>query len=64
MSNTGLWRRIAAMMPRLEAGRPGRFARTQLYPVAAEVAELRRESFAEATRPARPARDRQNAPAR
>lgn len=33
-------RRIVAMMPRLEAGRPGRFQRTALYPLACEVSEL------------------------
>jgi poly(A) polymerase len=33
-------RRIVAMMPRLESGRPGRFARTALYPLACEVLDL------------------------
>ena len=37
-------RRIAAMMPRLEAGRAGRFARTELYQHAAVVLELRAEA--------------------
>jgi len=35
-------RRIVALLPRLEAGRPGRFAHTQLYPHAAEVLALSR----------------------
>ena len=34
-------RRVAAMLPRLEAGRPGRFARTALYPLARQVYALR-----------------------
>jgi poly(A) polymerase len=33
-------RRIGAILPRLQSGRVGRFARTNLYPLAAEVAEL------------------------
>ncbi len=33
-------RRIGAILPRLQTGRVGRFARTNLYPLAAEVAEL------------------------
>ncbi len=33
-------RRIVAMLPRLEAGRPGRFSKTPLYPLAHEVIEL------------------------
>jgi poly(A) polymerase len=33
-------RRIAAILPRIEAGRTGRFARTSLYPVAHEIASL------------------------
>lgn len=33
-------RRIGAILPRLQSGRVGRFARTSLYPLAAEVAEL------------------------
>lgn len=40
-------RRIAAMMPRLQGGRSGRFARTQLYPLAQEVARIRLASFPE-----------------
>jgi len=35
-------RRIVALFPRLEAGRPGRFAHTQLYPTAGEVLALSR----------------------
>jgi poly(A) polymerase len=35
-------RRIVALLPRLEAGRPGRFARTPLYGVAHQVVELSR----------------------
>jgi poly(A) polymerase len=37
-------RRIVAMLPRLESGRPGRFARTALYPLACEVLELTQAS--------------------
>ncbi|HVJ18040.1 MAG TPA: polynucleotide adenylyltransferase PcnB [Polyangiaceae bacterium] len=33
-------RRIGAVLPRLQTGRVGRFARTNLYPLASEVAEL------------------------
>ncbi len=33
-------RRIIAMLPRVESGRPGRFARTQLFGVATEVVNL------------------------
>ncbi|HEX6277389.1 MAG TPA: polynucleotide adenylyltransferase PcnB [Polyangiaceae bacterium] len=33
-------RRVAAMLPRIEAGRTGRFARTSLYPVAHEIASI------------------------
>jgi poly(A) polymerase len=33
-------RRIVAVLPRLEAGRPGRFSKTPLYPFAHEVIEL------------------------
>lgn len=33
-------RRIVAMLPRLQSGRPGRFARAPLYDFAAQVAEL------------------------
>lgn len=33
-------RRIVAMMPRIVTGRPGRFARTELYALAREIAEL------------------------
>jgi len=33
-------RRIVAVLPRLEAGRPGRFSKTPLYPYAHEVIEL------------------------
>jgi poly(A) polymerase len=33
-------RRIGAILPRLQTGRIGRFARTNLYPLASEVAEL------------------------
>jgi hypothetical protein len=33
-------RRIGAILPRLQSGRVGRFSRTNLYPLAAEVADL------------------------
>lgn len=33
-------RRIIAAMPRMRMGKPGRFARTELYPIAKEIAEL------------------------
>lgn len=33
-------RRIIAAMPRMRMGRPGRFARTELYPIAKEILEL------------------------
>jgi poly(A) polymerase len=33
-------RRLVAMLPRLEAGRAGRFTRTPLYPLALQVMEL------------------------
>jgi hypothetical protein len=33
-------RRVAAILPRVEAGRTGRFARTSLYPVAHEIASI------------------------
>jgi len=33
-------RRIGAVLPRLQTGRVGRFSRTNLYPLASEVAEL------------------------
>jgi hypothetical protein len=33
-------RRIGAVLPRLQMGKVGRFARTNLYPLAAQVAEL------------------------
>ena len=45
-------RRIAAMAPRLEAGRAGRFARTELYPLAMQALELRAEAGATPTLPA------------
>lgn len=35
-------RRLVAMLPKLEAGRTGRFARTPLYPVAMELLEMDR----------------------
>lgn len=37
-------RRIVAMMPRLESGRAGRFARSSLYPLAHELLQLRTAS--------------------
>jgi len=37
-------RRIIAMMPRVASNRPGRFSRTELYPLAKEIAELDRSS--------------------
>jgi poly(A) polymerase len=33
-------RRVVAILPRLESGRAGRFARTSLYPIAMEIASL------------------------
>jgi poly(A) polymerase len=33
-------RRVVAILPRLEAGRAGRFSRTSLYPIALEVSDL------------------------
>jgi len=38
-------RRIVAMLPRIESGRLGRFARSALYPLAADVAALRGASL-------------------
>lgn len=38
-------RRIVAMLPRIEAGRLGRFSRSGLYPLAAEIAALRGSSL-------------------
>ena len=40
-------RRIVALMPRVEAGRTGRFARTQLYPALRDVVELRAAALGE-----------------
>lgn len=37
-------RRIVAMLPRLQSGKPGRFARTQLYPLAHQVFEMSQEA--------------------
>lgn len=45
-------RRIAAMTPRLEAGRAGRFARTELYPLAMQALELRARAGAAPSAPA------------
>jgi poly(A) polymerase len=55
--------RIVAMMPRLEAGRVGRFTRTGLYPLAQEVLGLRQVAcgqgeLPEAAPPVAPARQR------
>jgi poly(A) polymerase len=33
-------RRVVAILPRIESGRAGRFARTSLYPIAMEIASL------------------------
>lgn len=33
-------RRVVAILPRIESGRAGRFARTSLYPIAVEIASL------------------------
>ncbi len=41
-------RRIVALMPRLESGRGGRFARTSLYPVACEVLDIYRCALGDA----------------
>ena len=40
-------RRIVALMPRVEAGRTGRFARTNLYPALRDVVELRAAALGE-----------------
>jgi poly(A) polymerase len=40
-------RRIIALLPRLEAGRGGRFSRTPLYPVALEVLDIYRAALGE-----------------
>src|SRR6187399_154006 len=40
-------RRIVALMPRVEAGRSGRFARTTLYPALRDVVELRAAALGE-----------------
>jgi len=40
-------RRIVALMPRVEAGRTGRFARTTLYPALRDVVELRAAALGE-----------------
>jgi poly(A) polymerase len=44
-------RRIVTVLPRLESGRPRRFARTPLYPLAAEVLELSRRAHGSAQAP-------------
>jgi poly(A) polymerase len=41
--------RIVAAVPRLQSGRPGRFARTPLYPAAVEVLELNHAAHRAAT---------------
>ncbi|MEZ4371431.1 MAG: polynucleotide adenylyltransferase PcnB [Polyangiaceae bacterium] len=48
-------RRIVAMMPRLQTGRPGRFARTPLYDYAAEVVDLANKARGVAIKPSRDA---------
>lgn len=48
-------RRIVAMMPRLQTGRPGRFARTPLYEYAAEVVELASKARGVSVKPSRDA---------
>ena len=40
-------RRIVALMPRVESGRTGRFARTNLYPALKDVVELRAAALGE-----------------
>jgi len=40
-------RRIVALMPRVEAGRTGRFAKTNLYPALRDVVELRAAALGE-----------------
>jgi len=40
-------RRIVALMPRVESGRTGRFARTALYPALRDVVELRAAALGE-----------------
>jgi len=42
-------RRVVAILPRLEAGRAGRFSRTSLYPIAMEVAGLYAEAESDAS---------------
>ena len=44
-------RRIVAVLPRLEAGKASRFARTRLYPPAATVLELSQASRGQRARP-------------
>ena len=39
-------RRIVAVLPRLSAGRPGRFARTELFGLASEIVEIERAASA------------------
>jgi poly(A) polymerase len=56
-------RRIVALMPRLEAGKIGRFSRTALYPLANEVLELSRAARGEPPLPAHAASGRTSAPA-
>jgi poly(A) polymerase len=57
-------RRIVAMMPRLEAGRVGRFSRTGLYPLAQEVLTLRQVALGQGDLPpgAPPSPTRQRGP--
>ena len=40
-------RRIVALMPRVESGKSGRFARTNLYPALRDVVELRGAALGE-----------------
>ena len=49
-------RRIVAMIPRLEADKPGRFSRTQLYPLAMDVVSLSNAARAASARPPKRAR--------
>jgi poly(A) polymerase len=47
-------RRVVAALPRLESGRTGRFARSGLYPLAAEVSALRASCLGDAPAPSIP----------
>ena len=44
-------RRIVGILPKLEAGRPGRIAKTNLFELAQQVHDIRREALEEQTQP-------------